>query len=354
VTPVNMATGRAEAPITVEDDPLALAVTPNGRTLYVANGADNNVTVVRAAKLTPGGHPGWPKRPRDHGHMRVTRGDGSVIAVEVAGDPDGVPVLLCHGLADSRLSAHGLRPAALELGLRIIAPDRPGTGGTDLRRLRRVVDWVQDAALVLDRLQVGSAALLGISGGGPFAAACAAAISGRVSSLTLIAPLGAPAWPADGMAPGERLSLRVAGQAPDFGGWFLGRLAALARSNPRLFLRIAASELPDSDRRAIGQSGLRDAFVANYTEAFRRGSQGVAQDLRLLTRPWGFRLDAIKVPTTIHHGDADNTVPLQHGRGYAAAIPGAQLRVHPGHGHFSIVGAMREILAPLAGSGRPR
>jgi pimeloyl-ACP methyl ester carboxylesterase len=285
--------------------------------------------------------------------MRVTRGDGGVIEVEVAGEPDAVPVLLCHGLADSRLSARVLSPVAADLGLRIMAPDRPGTGGTDLRRLRRVVDWADDAALVLDRLQVGSAALLGISGGGPFAAACAAAMPGRVRSLTLIAPLGAAAWPTDGMAPGERMSLRVAGHAPDFGGWFLGRLAALARSNPGLFLRIAASELPGSDRRAIGHPGVRDAFVANYTEAFRRGSQGVAQDLRVLTRPWGFRLDAIKVPTSIHHGDADNTVPLQHGRRYAAAIPGAQLHVHPGHGHFSITGGTREILAPLAGPAGP-
>ena len=285
--------------------------------------------------------------------MRVTRDDGSEIAVEVAGEPDGAPVLLCHGLADSRLSAHGLRPAAAELGLRVIVPDRPGTGGTDLRPMSRVVDWVQDAALVLDRLQVGSAALLGISGGGPFAAACAAAMPGRVASLTLIAPLGAPEWPTDGMAVGERLSLEVARHVPGFGGWFLGGLAALARGNPGLFLRIAASELPGSDRAAIGQPGAGDAFVASYTEAFRRGSRGVGQDLRVLTRPWGFRLGAIAAPTSIHHGDADNTVPLQHGRRYAAAIPGARLHVHPGQGHFSIGAATPEILAPLAGPGVP-
>jgi len=285
--------------------------------------------------------------------MQVTRGDGSVIAVEVAGQPDAVPVLLCHGLADSRLSAESFSPVAAELGLRVIAPDRPGTGGTDFRRLRQVVDWVQDAALVLDRLEVATAAFVGVSGGGPFASACAAAIPGRLSSLTLIAPLGAPQWPTDGMAPGERMSLSLARQVPDFGGWFLGRLAALARRNPGLFLRVATSEMTGSDRRAIGQPGLRDAFVANYTEAFRQGSQGVAQDLRVLTRPWGFRLDAITVPTSIHHGDADNTVPLQHARRYAAAIPGAGLHVHPGHGHFSIIAAAREMLVPLAGTAGP-
>src|SRR6266496_6242073 len=111
--------------------------------------------------------------------MEVRRDDGSVIAVEVAGEQGGAPVLLCHGLADSRLSARLFTQAARELGLRIMAPDRPGTGRTDPRRLGRLADWAEDAALVLDGLRAESAALLGISAGGPFAAACAARLPGR-------------------------------------------------------------------------------------------------------------------------------------------------------------------------------
>jgi pimeloyl-ACP methyl ester carboxylesterase len=281
--------------------------------------------------------------------MELRRGDGSVIAVEVAGKPDGVPVLLCHGLADSRLSAFQFTDVAAELGLRMIAPDRPGSGGSDPRRLRRLADWAQDAALVLDAMQVESAAVAGISAGGPFAAACAAAIPGRVSSLILISALGPPGWPIGGMAAGERLSLQVSRRAPAFSGWFLGRFAALARTNPRLFLRVATSELPGADRRAIGEAGMRDAFLANYTEAFRRGTQGVAQDLRVLSQPWGFQLAGITVPTSVHHGEADTTVPAEHARRYADAIPGAELHLHPGHGHFSILTAAREMLTPIRG-----
>src|SRR5438876_11433383 len=105
-----------------------------------------------------------------------------------------------------------------ELGLRLAARDRPGIGRTDLRPLRRLADWAEDAALVLDAAVAGPAALLGISAGGPFAAACAARLGGRVRSLTLIAPLGAPGWPARGMAPGQRLALPAARPAPAFGG----------------------------------------------------------------------------------------------------------------------------------------
>jgi pimeloyl-ACP methyl ester carboxylesterase len=303
---------------------------------------------VRAARLP--GNPVWHRgRTRDHEWVELRRSDGSVISVAVVGEPNAVPVLFCHGLADSRLSAYWFEPAARELGLRLVAPDRPGIGGSDPRRLRRLADWVADATLVLNALQVDSAALFGVSAGGPFAAACAAALPGRVRSLLLVSPLGRPEWPTHGMAPGERLSLALAGQVPAFGGWFLGRLAVLARHSPRLFFGLTAASMPDVDSRELEQPSARESFLINYAEAFRRGSGGVAQDLRVLTQPWGFDLGCIGVPTLIRHGDADTTVPLQHARLYAEAIPGAQLQIHPGHGHFSILAAGRELLAPLAG-----
>jgi len=90
---------------------------------------------------------------------------------------------------------------------------------------------------------------------------------------------------------------------------------------------------------------MRAAFLAGYAEAFRRGSRGVAQDLRVLMRPWGFELGSISVPASIHHGDADKTVPPQHARLLAEVIPGAHLQLHPGHGHFSLLGAAEDTLA---------
>ena len=282
--------------------------------------------------------------------MNVRRRDGSVIAVAIAGDRAGAPLLLCHGLADSRLSAHLLAAPARERGLCVIAPDRPGTGRSEPRRLERLADWSEDAAAVLDALRLDSTAVIGISGGGAFAAACAATLPDRVHALVLVSPLGRPEWGSRGMAPGERLSLAMATRAPAFGGWFLARLANVARRSPSAFLRIATTELPRVDRRELQRAEPRRAFVAGYVEAFRRGASGVTQDLRLLTRPWEFELDAIRAPTRIHHGDADTTVPAEHARRFAAAIPGARLRLHRGHGHFSLVGvAAGQILDALGG-----
>jgi len=277
--------------------------------------------------------------------MELRASDGRVIAVEVVGDHEGTPVLLCHGLADSRLAARWLEQAARELGLLVIAPDRPGTGRTDRHWLRHLADWADDAATVLDALRVDSARLLGVSGGGPYAAACAARIPARVRSLMLICPLGLPDWPTDGMARGERFSLALATRAPAFGGWSLGRLAALARRSPDIYLWLAASNLADVDVRALQHPELRESFLDCYVESFRGGYWGAEQDLRLLTGPWGFDLGSITAPTSIHHGDADSTVPVQHARLYAEAIPGAQLHIHHGEGHVSILSHPHDILA---------
>jgi pimeloyl-ACP methyl ester carboxylesterase len=150
------------------------------------------------------------------------------------------------------------------------------------------------------------------------------------------------------MAAGKRPSLPIARHAPAFGGWLLGRLATPARRAPGLFLRLAAGEMPAVDRRALARPDVRAAFLANHQRAFRRGSRGVGQDLRLLTRPRGFDLESIRVPTSIHQGDADTTVPLQHARRFAEAIPGADLHIHPGQGHFSILSTPEQTLATLA------
>ncbi len=277
--------------------------------------------------------------------MEVRLSDGRVIALEVVGDRAAMPVLLCHGLADSRLAAHWFRQTATDLGLCVIAPDRPGTGGSDRRRLSQLADWTAEAEQLLDALGVSSAAVLGVSGGGPFAAACAARIPGRVRSLMLVAALGLPEWPTDGMASGERLSLTLARHAPDFSGWSLDRLAALARRRPELFLRLAATAQPDVDIRALQEPDMRESFLSCFVEAFRAGSWGVAQDLRVLTRPWGFDLGSITVPTWVRQGGADTTVPVHHARRYAAAIPGANLEIYPGQGHFSVLSQPQDVLA---------
>jgi pimeloyl-ACP methyl ester carboxylesterase len=60
----------------------------------------------------------------------VATPDGRVLAVEEAGHPDGLPVLVHNGTPNSRHLYAPVVADAAARGLRIIGYDRPGYGGS--------------------------------------------------------------------------------------------------------------------------------------------------------------------------------------------------------------------------------
>ncbi|MGI4944133.1 MAG: alpha/beta fold hydrolase, partial [Janthinobacterium lividum] len=98
-----------------------------------------------------------------------------MISVEEYGDPAGPPVLYFHGWPASRLEA-GLIP---DLSVRLLALDRPGYGRSTPQPGRTLLDWPADVAAVADRLGLAKFHVVGLSGGGPYAAACALALPDR-------------------------------------------------------------------------------------------------------------------------------------------------------------------------------
>lgn len=121
----------------------------------------------------------------------ITLGDGRVLCVHEFGDPAGRPVVFCHGGglgATGRFAAYG-DESARRLGLRVLAPDRPGLGGSSLRPRRTVLDWPRDVAAMTDALGVGAFHVVAHSGGAGLApdfarAARLAALAGvRLRSL---------------------------------------------------------------------------------------------------------------------------------------------------------------------------
>src|SRR5215467_5391320 len=62
--------------------------------------------------------------------------------------------------------------------------------------------------------------------------------------------------------------------------------------------------------------------------------QGLADDVLVIARDWGFRSEEIRAPVTLWHGEADVTVPPQVGQSFADTIPGCRATFYPGEGHF--------------------
>lgn len=257
----------------------------------------------------------------------------------VFGQAGGCPVIYQHGLPGSRLEAGLVAAAAERLGLQLIAADRPGYGGSDPEPGRSLTGWAADVAAVADHFELNRFALLGVSGGALYTLAAAAALGARVRGVGIVCGLAPMALPqlAGAMPVPARLLFAVMALAPQRAASLLKTLVCplLARF-PALVFRLLAPAMPSADRKVLNRPDVRDLMTAVIREAFAGGGAGPIQDLLLLGGPLGFDLKNVTAPVALWHGDADRTVPLEHGRWLADHLPEARLKVWEGEGHFSL------------------
>jgi pimeloyl-ACP methyl ester carboxylesterase len=282
---------------------------------------------------------------------------GQVLAWAEYGAPDGVPVLYHHGWPGSRLEARFAHEYAIALGLRIIAPDRPGYGGSTQAPARTLGDWAVDAAALLDHLGVGRFAAIGVSGGAPYALSCAAALPARVTLVCIVSAMG----PIDGNAalrtfdPVRRLALRLAGRRSRFmRGLLQGAVGPLVARNADRFVATLAKGCATADRATLARADVRAKIAASFREGLRAGAAGVARDLELYATPWAVALSNIEAPVHLWHGEADGIIPAWLARRLAERLPTVTPRFLPGEGHYSLpLGHLGRILREITPS-RPR
>ena len=58
--------------------------------------------------------------------------------------------------------------------------------------------------------------------------------------------------------------------------------------------------------------------------------------------------ERIQAPAVILHGQGDTLLPMAHARHTAQVVPGATLRVLPGHGHFTLLNELPSVAAAFA------
>jgi len=267
--------------------------------------------------------------------------DGRSLAYAEYGSRTGAPILYCHGAPSSRVEANlFLNPASVaDLNLRVIVPDRPGIGRSDFQRNRRIVDWPDDVAQLMAALGIDTFAVVGESGGAPYAAACAALMPNRVRALGLVgclAPVDDPSMLAALSTP-LRMMFRMARSTPILLRLLLGlNLRAMRSGGAKAGARMAAS-FPEPDRALLlERAEIRDGFMACFAESCRQGTAGPTWDLRLIGGPWGFDLATIRVPVLVWHGEQDGNVPIAHGRRLVASIPSCRGTFYPTEAHLSV------------------
>ncbi|MFG6094797.1 alpha/beta hydrolase [Leptothoe sp. ISB3NOV94-8A] len=117
----------------------------------------------------------------------LTLPDNRRLAYAEYGNPNGHPVLYFHGGGASRLEPLLLGDEVfIRLGLRLIAPDRPGIGQSNFQPNRGFSDWTKDVIFLADTLGLDKFSVLGVSSGGGYTAACAAKIPHRLYSAVIV------------------------------------------------------------------------------------------------------------------------------------------------------------------------
>lgn len=267
---------------------------------------------------------------------RIALGDGRRIAFDEYGEPGGDPVFSFHGGISSRLDAAPLARCCRELGVRLIAPDRPGSGGSDHEPGRALLDWPRDVSALADALELDRFAVMGWSLGGQYAAACAYALPRRVTRAALLA--GVVPFELEPSRAGlvwvDRWLLTLCRWAPPLAA--LGIRAAVGLPSAEQMQRVIRRDGAEADREALRGDPSPTWMATAVKESIRAGTRGVIRDYRIYGEPWGFDLEQIQVEVGIWQGDADKEVPTGDAEILAARIPRAKLVICPGEGHLSL------------------
>lgn len=273
--------------------------------------------------------------------------DGRKLGYSEYGDPEGAPLFYFHGWPVTRLSGKALEKVAQELGIRVIAPDRPGIGLSEYKSGRTLLDWPDDVLELADQLGIKKFAVLGQSGGGPYAASMAYKVPERLTKIGILVGLAPTYIPGhlNGMAWYNKFGWENYSKIP-----FLAELGTLTHfliSKFSLGFLLPFLFGSKADKQILSNSKYRNSLLENKKEVFRQGIEGAALELKLYTSNWGFDISKIKSDVYLFYGEDDKSVPLVMGKYYHSQIKNSVLKTYPQEGHLISLTHIEEILRTL-------
>lgn len=266
--------------------------------------------------------------------------DGRTLSFLDAGPPGGALVIVHHGTPGAGRFARPELESAERLGLRLVAYDRPGYGGSTPHPGRSVADAAGDVAAILDELGAERFATYGVSGGGPHALACAALLAERCAAAVSVAGIGPADAPdldlLEGMGEGnvEEFGVARQGREPltEFCTTAAGQFLA---AGPKGLAEGLRPHLSDVDARALNGE-IAEFLYGLMATGLAAGVDGWVDDDLAFLAPWRFDLGAIRTPLLVCQGKHDLMVPPRHADWLAENIPGAELRILPDEGHITL------------------
>ena len=276
--------------------------------------------------------------PSPSAEGRLVRPDGRVVAWTESGRTDGRALLRVPGTPGSRYSLPADRSTWMELGLRVIAVERPGFGVSTRLPGRGFAEHADDLAAVLDVLGIDRLPVIGGSGGAPHVLAFAAGHPERVAAATIL----------DGAAPmtdeevveqteANVVADRLARAGDDVALRSLLEVerAAMLDDAVAAFHAIMAGAPPD-DHAVIDEPDWVDGPGRGFLEAGAPGVDGWVDELLAVDGDWAdIDLAAVTTSLTWWHGEDDRNCPISSARRLVGRLPNARFIGLDGQGHLS-------------------
>jgi len=267
--------------------------------------------------------------------------DGRKLSYAEFGKPDGHPVLYCHGSYSARLEPLLVGEEVFrQYGLRVIAVDRPGMGESDFLPNREYTDFTRDIVFLADSLGIEKFSILAISGGGPYAAACAANIPQRISKVVLVSG----SWQID------KEAIKAIGSPMNLMWQVALHMPFLLKSVVKIMVKLMSQGpkddydenspptndiMPAVDQAAMASPERMTIYQKTLMESVKQGVKGAAWDIRMNVRKWDFDPDEIQIPILLFHGGLDRNMPLAQVQQTANQLHNTRLITYPHDGHIS-------------------
>lgn len=275
--------------------------------------------------------------------------DGRQLAWREGGDARGAPLLAFHGLPGSRLKFDVASAHARDLGIRLVSPDRWGYGDTDWRPEPSLRRYADDIGALADHLGMERFSVMGVSAGGPYAAAVAACHPHRTIATALVAPVGPIlAEDDDEISAFHRFCFGSFARNRRLRDGAFAAFRTLLMASPRVGMAVAMARVPAVDRLVLGSEGVTERLSATFVEGLKNGARGPATDMLLFGRPWDVPLEHARAPARVWLGGQDRNVPLSAVRRLTRLLPNCTVSSRSEAGHLWVALNYDEVLRWVA------
>ncbi len=274
--------------------------------------------------------------------------DGRKLAYEIYGDSSGYPFIYSHGAPGSHKEALFYDAKAKQMGLKVIAVNRAGYGGSDYNSDRSFTSYAKDITELVNQLNVNEFSVIGWGGGAAYSLALLSKLEDRVKFAILISCITVmTSIVSDEFGMSNEISAKELEDKPKtlVTSSFMEMLLESRNINAELLLEIMSTNANSSDKELLLDENIREKLLASYKEALNEKYVIRKYDEIIENANWDFEIETIKQRVHIVHGTKDTEYSIENSNNLSFRLENSVYHKLKDRGHLINIGNANLILA---------